>query len=366
MEKFDLAVFIGRFQPFHLGHLETVRHALANADKLLILVGSSGAATSSKNPFSYDERVAMIRASLTRDENFKVEMEPLRDHFYSDDVWVAEVQEKVSRYTTPNSGVCLVGRRKDASSYYLGLFPQWQFQDGRSTFELSATDVRQKLFHMEMGERVEYNVYQKDFLFNKLFLEVNWSKLLPGGVIEWLRDNYTLKAKYADNVAEYNQVRLYKDAWKDAPFPVTFVTVDTVVLSRGHVLLVKRKFNPGKGQLALPGGFVKQNELLIDAGIRELKEETGIRVGAVQLKKAVKESRVFDHPNRSLRGRTVTHAYCIRLDIWDNLDETFGLPELRAGSDASQVRWVPIAEALGSSDKFFEDHHAILSSFLVR
>lgn len=365
MEKYDLSVFIGRFQPFHLGHQETVRHALSISERVLILVGSSGAATSSKNPFSYQERSAMIRASLSTDENYKVDLEPLQDHFYSDDVWIAEVQEKVSRYSDVNSSIALVGRYKDRSTYYLSSFPQWEFSDSRSTQAFSATDIREAMFMWDDAyskpsfDTSLYNAYQPDYLITKIHPD-KWVRMVPEGVTNWLMENYLRKAKYADNVSEYNKLRLYKEAWKSAPFPVTYVTVDSVVMCLGHVLLVKRKFNPGLGLLALPGGFLKQEETLLDAAVRELREESGIRINTSELKRTVDGSKVFDYPGRSLRGRTITHAFCIRLPGTD------GLPQIRAGSDAEQVRWVPVAEALASSEKFFEDHYSILNSFLVR
>lgn len=342
MEKHDLAVFIGRFQPFHTGHLETVRHGLSVAERVLILVGSSEAAPNSKNPFSFDERCSMIRAPLSDEENRLVDMEPIRDHFYSDDVWVAEVQEAVTKHSRHTDSVCLTGRYKDSSSYYLRLFPQWEFSESTSRVTFNATDVRDALFRLEPA----------------------WAYMLPKAVQGWIHSNYLPSAKYAHHVEEHKQIQSYKETWKDTPFPVTFVTVDAVVYSKGHVLLVKRKFHPGKGLYALPGGFVKQDERLVDAAVRELREETGIRIAADALKMRVDESKVFDYPGRSLRGRTITHAFSIRIDKVPDGDT--GLPEIRAGSDADQVRWVPIAEALASSEKFFEDHHAILSAFLVR
>lgn len=53
-----------------------------------------------------------------------------------------------------------------------------------------------------------------------------------------------------------------------------FVTVDSIVLKSGHVLLVRRKSAPGKNLFAFPGGYLQQNESLVDCAIRELREET--------------------------------------------------------------------------------------------
>jgi len=360
-EKYDLAVFCGRFQPFHKGHREALDHAYEVAEKVLILIGSSKAASNTKNPFSFEERRAMIGEALTRDEQFKTEFAALRDYFYSenDDLWIAEVQEVVSRFTTPNSTVVLVGRYKDETGYWLNAFPQWDRSQPPGRGDISATQVRDLLFsRTDSTPDWPFNPYQPES-FMKAIEHPEWRTLIPDGVARWLEDNYLKKAKYAYNVIEYNQLRSYKNSWKDAPFPPTFVTVDTVVLCAGHILLVKRKFNPGKGQMALPGGFVKQEERLIDAALRELKEETGIIVGRSILKEHLDGNRVFDYPERSLRGRTITHAFCIRLPYKE-------LPTIRSGSDADQVRWVPVADAMRIEDQYFEDHYSIIMNFLVR
>src|SRR5690606_29370871 len=113
---------------------------------------------------------------------------------------------------------------------------------------------------------------------------------------------------------EYHFVRRYKKPWENVPHPVTFVTVDAVVECMGHVLVVKRKAQPGKGQIGLPGGFINPSERIEDACIRELKEETKIKVPPAKLYNSIARFDVFDHPQRSLRGRTITHAYYIELD----------------------------------------------------
>jgi nicotinamide-nucleotide adenylyltransferase len=57
-------LFVGRFQPFHLGHLDAIRFALSRVDNLWIIVGSSNKTNEEKNPFSADERKEMILFSL--------------------------------------------------------------------------------------------------------------------------------------------------------------------------------------------------------------------------------------------------------------------------------------------------------------
>jgi bifunctional NMN adenylyltransferase/nudix hydrolase len=66
---------------------------------------------------------------------------------------------------------------------------------------------------------------------------------------------------------------------------------------------------------------------------------------------------VFDHPERSLRGRTITHAYHIKL-------KDGKLPEVKQGSDAKGAFWMPLMDVGRCEDKFFEDHAHIISYFV--
>jgi nicotinamide-nucleotide adenylyltransferase len=60
-------LFIGRFQPFHKGHLATVKFALGRVDQLVIVVGSAQKSHEPRNPFTAGERIMMIKESLDAD-----------------------------------------------------------------------------------------------------------------------------------------------------------------------------------------------------------------------------------------------------------------------------------------------------------
>ncbi|MEK7358233.1 MAG: adenylyltransferase/cytidyltransferase family protein, partial [Bdellovibrionota bacterium] len=62
--KFKTAVVIGRFQPFHAGHQELIESALTLAEKVVIVVGSAGAARNLRNPFTADERIEMMKLNV--------------------------------------------------------------------------------------------------------------------------------------------------------------------------------------------------------------------------------------------------------------------------------------------------------------
>ena len=156
---------------------------------------------------------------------------------------------------------------------------------------------------------------------------------------------------------EWDYINSYKASWASAPFPPMFVTTDAVVVQSGHVLVVERKHNPGKGLFAVPGGFVKENQKIEDSMLRELKEETRIRVDNQILRSEIVASKVFDHPLRSLRGRTISHGYYIKL-------KDGPLPEVRADDDASRAFWMPLMDVARYEDRFFEDHAHIITYFV--
>ena len=91
--------------------------------------------------------------------------------------------------------------------------------------------------------------------------------------------------------------------------------------------------------------------------MRELQEETGFDLLPSEMEHALKASRVFDHPDRSQRGRVITHAFYF--DFGDRM-----LPEIAGSDDAAEARWVKISELPSLEEQFHDDHFHILDSFL--
>ncbi|MDR9456211.1 MAG: NUDIX hydrolase [Salegentibacter sp.] len=111
------------------------------------------------------------------------------------------------------------------------------------------------------------------------------------------------------------------------------VTVDIVAFCNSNnkinVLLIKRKNDPFKGQWAIPGGFVDENENLENAAKREFAEETGIKV------RTIEQVRAFGTPGRDPRGRTISIAFLCWIDCEENLV---------AGDDAVEAKWFKLDE----------------------
>ena len=84
-----ITLFIGRFQPFHKGHLHDIKNALKFSDKVIIGIGSSQEENTSENPFSFDERKEMIGYVL-RKNNISVSIFAVPD-INDDSKWVEHV-----------------------------------------------------------------------------------------------------------------------------------------------------------------------------------------------------------------------------------------------------------------------------------
>jgi bifunctional NMN adenylyltransferase/nudix hydrolase len=337
-QRFDALIFIGRFQPPHRGHLDVLRRALSQASRVCILIGSTDRPRTIKDPFSYDERRQMILALLDEDERERVVIAPVQDSMYNDGDWLRWIQDAVASELGDTTGrrIGLIGHEKDASSYYLRMFPQWEFVETDATEDISATEIREQLF----AER------------NNSF--VSWA--VPAPVHAWLED-FRTRPEFAQLKSEAEFIAGYQKAWAAAPYPVTFVTVDALVVHSGHILLVRRRSEPGRGLWALPGGFVNQDERLETACIRELREETGLKLPEPVLRGSIKDRQVFDHPQRSLRGRTITHAFLFHFPVGE-------LPRVKGGDDADKARWVPLNTFARMRDVMFEDHFDIAYHFL--
>lgn len=112
-----------------------------------------------------------------------------------------------------------------------------------------------------------------------------------------------------------------------------YVTVDAIVFhpskkEKQEILLIQRKNEPFKGQWALPGGFVDEDEDLLPAAKRELQEETGIKGVDFEQMAAV------GTPGRDPRGRTVTIVYTCSA----NKNEQ----SAKGADDASAAKWFPL------------------------
>lgn len=336
---YDVLVYIGRFQPFHNGHLHLLQHALATAGKVIVVLGSSHKPRTAKNPFSAAEREAMIRSSLDPALAERVQFLAVRD-YYDDAKWRDAIVSAVTAQLPKTASVGVIGHNKDESSYYLSLFNHWGSEAVVNRQGICASDLRQLYFSTD-NQAASWCLMQTS---------------LPQPVADLLKAFATLPA-YGRLCIEHAYLQREKAAWSVSPYPVQFITVDAVVTCGGQLLMIQRGGELGYGQWALPGGFVESNERLADAVLRELVEETRMHFNPGYFKTQLRDKDVFDHPGRSQRGRTVTHAFHFDLAMGD-------LPKVQGSDDAKLARWLPIAEIAAMEAEIFEDHLAIIDRFL--
>ncbi len=108
------------------------------------------------------------------------------------------------------------------------------------------------------------------------------------------------------------------------------IVVFAFIEQRLKVLLVRRKFEPGVGQWALPGGFVREDESLEAAALRELHEETGLSQSAY-----LEQLYTFGEVKRDPRGRVISVAYIHLVNHPEKI-------KLRPSDDAAEANWFDI------------------------
>lgn len=366
---YDTAIYIGRFEPIHHAHLALLRQALESARQVIVVIGSAWQARSPRNPFTWQERADMLRQALPEAERARLQLLPVRD-YYDEPVWAQAVRRGVAALTAPDARIALVGHFKDATSNYLRSFPGWELISLPRQGDIDASTLRDAYFGAATAAPASAaaGVPSSADLTADLAPDpaatlaavdaalLPWQEHIPRATLAFLRD-FAQTPEYAALQHEWRVLRDYRASWAGAPYPPVFVTVDAVLRCQEHVLVIRRAHAPGKGQLAVPGGFIEQKETLWQSCLRELAEETHCALPEAALRAALRQVQVFDHPERSQRGRTITHAHYFDLG-------NAPFPAVQADDDALQAQWLPIAALAGMEDQFFEDHFHILDQFL--
>lgn len=353
-----LAVVIGRFQPAHHFHVETLLARALQHDRVLVLLGSSKRARTWKDPLRWRERANLIEEAANDcgiSLGGRVKFAPIKDFPYSNNRWVFQVQRLVEEAAEGATPV-LVGVDKDASSFYLRLFPQWEadiFEAPPETRGYSATAIREAAYSGDWSKAEDFT-----------------PPTVRQRLTEWVESKQGSRLRAEWEAARRSRLvlafRAEDGTLTEAPYAPTFHTVDSVVMWRGHVLLIRRRAMPGRGLWALPGGFLDPGEWIRAGAVRERQEESRVRFrhrGSMRTLHLhadwCKARHVFDHPGRSLRGRTITTGF-----LWVIPDE-FEV-ETEAADDADRAQWFPLYDVLERMDyDLFEDHQAIVAHFAL-
>ena len=351
-KQYDLVVYIGRFQPDHNGHQATRIHARTLSNNVLVLVGSANGPRTTRNPWTYQERVDAIDANTPFDLHFG----PLNDYSYNDNKWIqqvgAEVNVTVARikanakdelFRKIKSGgkfkIAVIGHDKDHSSFYLNYFPQWEYIEMPAFPSVEETIDSTRIRQLMFSNQISFT-----------------DGVIPGSQVR----DFAKSKEFAGLQREWIDNEDYKDSWKAAPYDVNHTTVDAVVEQSGHILLIQRGTMPGLGLWAMPGGFLETKEKIVDGIIRELREETKLKVPEKVLRGSMTHRDVFDDVERSLRGRTITHVGLFQLD------NAATLPKVKGSDDAMDAKWFSLAEFEEMQGVMFEDHYSIIKNMLAR
>lgn len=333
------AIYIGRFQPFHNGHLSIIKNALADEriNKIIVLVGSANKSISAKNPFTYEQRKEMIECCMDYEGlSDKVTVKALNDYTYNLDKWINEVIAK------SGGAEYIVGYEKDDSSFYLKVFKGMEYiglpAEKSEGLIINATDIRQNI--LDDGHK--------------------WEDSAPFSTVRCV-DKWVYTENWYNTLEEFEHFQKEKKLFANYPFPASLncCTADNVVTYNNHILLITRKAAPGKGLLALPGGHKDANESFYDCAVRELVEETQLNVSSEQLKSCLRGKELFDDPTRSQNLCKPTVAF--HFDLSDICED---FPEVLADDDALSVEWVSLATIKERQTEFFDDHYDIITHFV--
>ena len=349
-QKYDTVFWLGRAEPPHHGHVSTIIKAFEYGDKVVVAFGTHDAPRTIKNPWTTEERIQMVLASIPLEFHSRIAFFGAEDYQYSDAEWLTNVTAKLRSTAShitqkENPSIAMIAHAKDDTSYYINYFKFLKEiisvdevkVGGEDDPALSSTKIRELYFEGYL-----------DFIANAV----------PDGVYQFLRQ-FRRTAEFTALKAEYDDAVAYQKMFENVPFKNSnFLTSDSVVFQSGHVLLIQRGDSPGKGLWALPGGHLNNNETFLEGAIRELREETELKVPEKVLRGSIFAEKVFDHPDRSLRcrikgnrGRSVTMAFGYKLD------DSATLPHVKGSDDAAQARWIPIDVVLNEMrSQLFEDH----------
>ncbi len=130
-------------------------------------------------------------------------------------------------------------------------------------------------------------------------------------------------------------------------------TVDIIIEQNSRILMIRRKNEPYKGCLALPGGFVNEGERIEDAARREANEETSLNIGLSEI------LGVYSDPKRDPRGHLMSTVFIAMIPVGNDIETV----QASAQDDAAEIHWINLDDLDNSTIAF--DHKKILFDYKV-
>jgi 8-oxo-dGTP diphosphatase len=298
-------LFITRAQPgLHYGHIDGIKQGIAQGvTKVLIGVGSANKEFSTENPFTFEERYDMIKASVQEVlSTLEVEVFPIPD-FGDNEKWLNYIEKNLPPFD------CVLTGNPWVQQVFLST--------GKTIIPL---EIKEFIRGTTIREQIAR--YATDQL----------PRSLPSSVL-----TYLASIKAFDRLKElfHNEKK-----WPS-------LTVDIVMFTpEGKLILIQRGHYP-EG-VALPGWFVDIGESCAEAAVREASEETGLQI---RTRKLLGE---WSNPDRDPRAHNVTLAYLAEI-IWG---------QLKAGDDAKEIVLLDPKD-LATIKFAFPDHKEIIEEALL-
>ncbi len=315
---YDLVMYVGRFEPFHIAHLDNISKGLKFADNLLLIIGSCYRKSDFKNPFSYAERLDMLKGSLeliNPDANKKIYSVPSLECIYNDDVWQQHIEDNVNKFITlelkqdaKDVKIALIGHHKDESSYYLKMFPSWHFEHLSAVYEqdkvISATTVRNALWDENL-QKIEGIV--SPYVQQKL-------------------SDFAKTERYKKLQADYKQSKLQQGS----KAVVSFSLFD------GDKVLLQEVENE---YLSFPQIEIDEKSWLLNAALQSLSQKLSISDELLNIIRNNAKLNVFDYPKRRLELREVNINYSFdfqQFNLSINVDDFI--------KECANLRWLNIVD----------------------
>ena len=331
--SFIASVFIGRFQPFHNGHLNSVKIALMHSKKLIIAIGGYRLSASIRGPWSADERIEMIKSCLSRSQLKRIDFIVLRDRLYCEEKWVNNLKGEVSKIVGNKEPIAIIGHEKDSSSYYLNIFPEWKFLETGNYEGINATDFRKEYF----SSKNLITGYEK----------------LPKQIVSWLK-KYKKSVYYKNIKYQFLYInKVLKNKKKLLPFEVC----NGLVICCGYILLVKSKAPLRKGFFSLPEAIYVSNENYKKISIKAVLNETKIEIMPEKIELAYKKNGVFSYRDRFPICKQTSYTYYYHLK-----ENT--LPEVFKTKETELAQWILLEDLYLIENQIYADHFQIIQWFL--
>lgn len=307
-----LSVIIGRFQtPYlHAGHLKLISEAEKHGDKVLILIGTTAATGTDKNPLDYRTRELMLINHFlklsTFDTSEKFKVKELKDNL-SDENWSEEIDKLIKSFNSTDDEVLIFGGRDNSLNVYSGIHKTKIIDE---VLNISSSSLREEGSYPEISE---------DF---------------RSGIIYHTQNRYPIVYSTVD-------VAL-----------IRFSSIDESLYCSGKEVLMGNK---GDG-FHFIGGFVDpSDESHEKAALRELNEETGIELDYLNFRFSLKvKDKRYGGTKDSIMTNLFTYSgYCQLPKQEDIKDNEF-----------KEFQWIPLEEK--SLEKVSETHKPLFDKLLVR